>query len=233
MYNKSSLPKRFLPVIHCVCPYEKGGVGHALSNARTAIENGADGVILIGHRVDHCGMCEIYEQVRKQFPSIWIGINFLDIAAVENWVGICSVVKRCIGLNGLWIDGMPDEIISISASIEVFGGVAFKYKDPNITGRQLADACEKAVRVVNVVTTSGNKTGGQPEISKLEEIREYIGGEFPFALASGVSAENIFKFLHAVDIFLVSSSIIERRNGADYFVSNKVKELAGLIHRQS
>jgi hypothetical protein len=218
---------RFLPVIHCTY-----NANHALYNARIAYENGADGIFLINHNIHYSVVCFLYEEIRKKFPQSWIGINLLDVA--NKWKDLESIL--CVrgnfpGLNALWVDGMPNHRLNIKPEIEVFGGVAFKYLNPNQGGNDLALACEKATKNVNVITTSGNQTGSPPSIEKLMEIRKHIGNS-RLALASGVTLENITSFKPIVDDFIVASSIIEMTAGNEYFVPNKVKQLAMIIKKE-
>lgn len=225
--------KKFYPVIHCIDPYESQGNGHALQNTRIAIGNNADGVFLIGHRLNFSELCGIYENVRKNFPGVWIGINFLDISPIKNRPTLHIAVKSCPGLNALWIDSMPDERLDIPSSIQVFGGVAFKYKSPNLTGDALFQACTKAIKFVDVATTSGDKTGSPPNIEKLIVIKSNLANSIPLAVASGVDEDNVSDFIPFVDNFLVASSITERKpeyNNQEYFVPEKVKHLAHKIH---
>ena len=233
--------KKFYPVIHCIDPYYKNGIGHAIRNTSLAIENGADGVFLIGHGMEYVELLYIYENVRKQFPKVWIGINFLDVSHDTifhgasfcfDWSRLSHVAKKCENLNALWIDAMPDERLSLS-SIQIFGGVAFKYLSPHLSGAPLAAACERAIQCVDVATTSGDKTGSAPNVKKLESIKGHLDGRIPLALASGVSSNNVHEFLETVDIFLVASSICERNpnlGNEEYLVPEKVRKLAELIH---
>lgn len=227
------LNKMFYPVIHCIDPNVEQGIGHALRNTEIAKENGADGVFLIGHDMHFYNLYEIYEQVRKHFPTFWIGINFLDLSYEKKWDRIVGMVDQCSALNGLWIDGMPNEKLPIYPDIKVFGGVGFKYINPHIDGEVLESACRAAVQIVDVVTTSGDKTGSAPDIGKLKSINECLANRIPLALASGVNADNVSAFMEHVDIFLVASSICERIQGLgnhEYLIPQKVRELADLIH---
>lgn len=220
--------KRFFPVIHCICPYEQQGVGHAISNTKIAMENGADGVFLIGHGLLFGDLVYIYDNVRKQFPDIWIGVNFLDLTGYDNSRLLCSVVRKLERLHGLWMDVIPDVRLDIPSTIEVFGGVAFKYRDSEILGEELKVSCKIALDVVDVITTSGTKTGQSPDPRKLEAIRENIGNDIRIALASGVTGENV-KLFPQVNDFIVASSIIERSDdhgGHEYFVPVKVARVA-------
>lgn len=226
--------KKFFPVIHCVDPLKEQGIRHAIHNTRIAIDNGADGVFLIGLRLNFKPLSEIYENVRKQFPEAWIGINFLDVSVSCNWTLLGSIGRHLKGINGLWIDTLPYRRLDVSASVEVFGGVAFKYIDPHLRGKELKESCGKALQVVDVITTSGTKTGSPPDPQKLVEIRGNIGEKRRLALATGVTEENVDLFLPTVSDFLVAASIVERRKdlgGQEYFIPEKVKSLGVKIHQ--
>ena len=221
--------KRFFPVIHCIDPFLQGGIGHALKNARIAYNNDADGIFLIGHKLTYLDLVEIYGHVRKEFPEKWIGVNFLDIPS-----GKLELLNSCqhllVGLNALWFDSLP---IGRIFPVEVFGGIAFKYRNANPSDEELARECNLAVTCVTTATTSGNKTGEPPSVEKLQKIKGLLQNKVPLALASGVTEENISSFLSTVDTFLVASSIIERRKdlgGHEYLIPEKVKALAAKIH---
>lgn len=213
-------------MVHCVEQRAQGDV-HAIANANIAFTNSADGIFLIGHHL-HCSeLRRIYMKVRKQFPQGWIGINFLD---VEEEKDLKRLVGICDGVNALWIDSLPENRLDIDPGIEVFGGVAFKYINPDQSGAELAAACSSAMQTVNVITTSGNKTGSAPNTEKLKNIRANIG-QTRLALASGVTAENAPSFLPYVDDFLVASSIIERNEQRlENFIPEKVRSMASIIH---
>lgn len=221
--------KRFFPVIHCISPLY-GGIKHAQQNSKIAFENGADGVFLIGHTMKCGELLAIYQQVRLLYPEKWIGINFLDIPADRDWSRLTLVVRLAHGLNGLWMDALPIATaqLEVRKGLELFGGVAFKYIDPGLSGERLQQKCAEASVLVHTVTTSGNETGSPPEVSKLKVMRAAVGPGTRLALASGVCAENVRDFLPYVDTFLVASSITVRRNdlrGQEYLVPEKVLEL--------
>jgi hypothetical protein len=224
--------KKFYPVIHCVDPYEQQGIHQALLNTKTAMNNGADGVFLIGHSMNHSDLIMIYEQVRKQHPDIWIGINFLDIRLSGGNSCLLHAIKRCNNLNAVWTDSTPTEHVFVPLSVQVFGGLAFKYINPNLEEEALRFACEDICKFVDVATTSGDATGVAPEVSKLQSIKKYLTGGFPIALASGVTLKNVSLFLPHVDIFIVNTSISGDKKFAnsEYLVPEKVRALADKIH---
>lgn len=222
--------KRFFPVIHCVDPFYRQGVDHAILNTKIAMENFADGVFLIGHKIDKYDLYSIYEQVRKEFPNIWIGINFLD---VSNFITLEVMINKCQGLDGIWINTLPHKRLGIPSSVAVFGDVAFKYSDLDIHSEELKMSCCRAKQLVDVITTSGTKTGDDPDTAKIKEIRKNIGNTTRLAVAGHITLENISLFLPTVSDFVVDSNVIENRKGCghrDYFIPEKVFAMSTMIH---
>lgn len=227
--------KKLYPVIHCINPWKEVGIEHALRNTRIAMENGADGIFLIGHRMSFGDLHAIYEIVRKQFPNIWIGINFLDVSSYNNHEWLPGILERCIGVNAVWIDELPVAKLNIPPEIQVFGGVAFKYINPQQKGKALMGACIQATETVDVATTSGNATGHAPDVGKLKAIKKYLGGKIPLALASGVDLNNVSLFSPVVDIFIAATSLIEiypEFNNQERFVPERVREMVTLVHKE-
>lgn len=204
--NKNSL----LPVIH-VRSYEQ-----ALENVKIARGEGADGVFFISHghvSDDYVAACQSF--IKTEFPDLWSGVNFLSCCIAA------AVSKLPMKANGLWSDGHDiTEAVSaevpldrylnssgFSAKVEweglYFGGVAFKYQTQP---KNLAEFTKKAARYVNVVTTSGDATGKPPSVEKITIMRKAIP-DFPLAIASGMTPENVAHYKEIADCFLVSTGI--------------------------
>jgi hypothetical protein len=223
--------KKFYPVIHCINPFTQGGIKHALCNARIAYDNNADGVFLIGHNLAYLDLMYIYDCVRRQFPDKWVGVNFLDISSSRLYL-LNGCGKLLTNLNALWFDSLPFGKI-FPENLEVFGSIAFKYINPNPSDDELKRDCEQVLMCATTATTSGNKTGEPPSIEKLQKIQILLQSRVPLAIASGIDANNVSSFLPYADSFLVASSIIRRdlnQDNHEYFVPEKVRELADLIH---
>ena len=84
-----------------------------------------------------------------------------------------------------------------------FGGVAFKYQREV---RDLEAACRIAREHVDVVTTSGSGTGHVPPVEKISRMKRALG-DWPLAIASGITPENVKDYLPVADCFLVSTGI--------------------------
>jgi hypothetical protein len=203
---KSIFPKRhvLLAVVHVET------FPQALRNAQIAEAEGADGVFLINHSIPFHLLIGAYETVRDALPSLWVGLNCLDLGR-----SALSYVPH--SLAGLWVDNAGiTERDNPAAGAEAFarireecgwrglyfGGVAFKYQERV----DHAKAARQAVPFVDVITTSGDGTGKAANVEKIREMKEAIG-DHPLAIASGITPENVGEYLSHADCFLVATGI--------------------------
>jgi hypothetical protein len=201
-----------LPVVHIT------DMGQAIRNAGIAREEGADGVFLISMEGEgHEYVNDVHEAVRKEFPGFWVGVNYLDL--INNPVEVFPNLKSEI--NGVWLDdawvntkGKPQKDAQAVKDAKIksgwdglyFGGIAFKYRQ-RVPDEQLSGLVEEAKKYVDVITTSGDGTGYAPDVSKIELMKDGAG-DHPLAIASGISPENVYKYLEISDAYLVASSLL-------------------------
>ncbi len=216
-----------LPVIHVEDKKQ------ALWNAETAKKAGADGVFLISMRgMDSDGLLEIHREVKKEFSTWWIGVNLLG----EPTAGVFNKLNNDI--SGLWADNAQiDErskkqfdADSIKSAKEksgwkglYFGGVAFKYQRHV---DNLALAAQIATQYVDVITTSGEGTGSAPDYEKVAAMKASVGN-FPIAIASGISPENIINYEDVANCYLVATSLLIP--GTENFDYARVNDLVQTI----
>ena len=196
-----------LPVIHV----ENGE--QAMQNVDIAWKTGCSGVFLINHSISHVDLLEIYKDITTDFPYFWIGINCLDLLPTN----VFSVIPESI--NGVWVDNAmisekdleQKNAQNIQFSINrvnwrglYFGGVAFKYQ-PEVNNLEFIT--KQATRFMDVVTTSGPATGQSADVEKIKLMRSYLGKQFPLAIASGITPENVSNYLPFVNAFLVATGI--------------------------
>ena len=193
---------------------------------------GADGIFLISHGTisgRHLARY-IYPTLELVLRPFWMGVNFLDL---DNAAALEEAVR--VGADGLWVDNCgadTEDDLSKSLFSQVqsrahaegravpilFGGTAFKYQP---FCAEPAVAAWRASRFVDVVTTSGEATGQPPTVGKIRAMREAIG-DHPLAIASGISADNLGRYIKNVDAFLVATSI---SRSFDQLDPNKLKRL--------
>jgi uncharacterized protein len=222
-----------LPVVH-VLDYEQG-----MRNARTAADNGADGIFLISHnhtRFNDNELDGLIASLKDALPKLWIGVNYLNLGRLEAVLQAGEAGADGVWLDNAGIDERADEqpvaaniqftLQEIYPGLLLFGGVAFKYQH---RVSDVANAAAKAHHFMDVVTTSGDATGQAAKLEKVRIMKQAMG-DSPLALASGVSAENVHLYLPYVRCFLVASSLRMSMNQPDELDPAKVQELADLIH---
>ena len=195
-----------LPVIHVVGPEQ------ALRNVSIAHGAGADGVFLINHAIGEKVLLRIHAEVKAAYPDFWIGVNCLGLMPEE--------VFQMIPENtaGVWVDNsmIREDLESQPRAEQIaiiqrqqkwaglyFGGVAFKYQRPV---KDLVSAAKIASCYMDVVTTSGPATGRAAAVDKIRTMKEALG-DFPLAIASGITPENVRDYLECADCFLVATGI--------------------------
>lgn len=221
-------PQVILPVIHVINQHQ------VRTNADRAIEAGADGIWLINHHEHVTGqkLVDYADMLTGVYPDLWVGINRLDEPSRNAFYGLTSAVK------GVWTDNAQvDErkaareqnaAVSIMSARDrshfrgvYFGGFAFK-------GQRLVTDLGAGARIatsfMDVVTTSGPQTGTAPSTEKVQSIRDAIG-DFPLAVASGISPENVHLFRPYVDAFIVATSIITPRSELELFDPARLRAL--------
>ncbi len=186
--------------------------GAALRNVKIVRDAGADGVFLINHSMSASELLAIHRAVVAEHPDWWVGVNCLDLTPVEVFQRINNTVA------GVWVDNarvdeetdsQPEAERVLAARQKAgwtglyFGGVAFKYQRPVL---DLTQAAAKAAQYMDVVTTSGSGTGRAALVEKIRIMKQALG-DFPLAIASGVTPENVSDYLDNADCFLVATGI--------------------------
>ena len=202
-----------LPVIH-VLDFDQ-----AERNIRIAIGEGAAGVFLINHDFEMARLIPVIRQVRKAFPSLWLGVNFLAVPGDDAFPVLGELQSDGCPVDAYWADDAridetgndPSQATEIARTREIsgwsglyFGGTAFKKQRP-VAPEQWRDAARQAAPFMDVVTTSGIATGKEADLTKIRDFRAGIGDQ-ALALASGVTPENAESYCD-VDAFLVATGI--------------------------
>lgn len=208
--------KELVPVIHI----ESNNIGKALNLARININilkrAGIKKAFLISHteKITFKSLIQIHKTLKEENPDFWLGCNFLDI---PSYLVFKTIEKDLNNLDGLWIDnsyiglkGQETKSLELFNSWKnsnfkgiYFSGVAFKGCEQPI---DLVSASREAIGYMDIITTSGDRTGSAPDVEKIRKMKLAIGSK-SLAIASGVSIDNIDTFLPYVDYFLTASSI--------------------------
>lgn len=218
-----------LPVIHVE------NMKQALWNADTAKKAGADGVFLISMRgMGSESLLEIHREVKKEYSTWWVGVNLLGEPTAR------AYEKLDHNVSGLWADNAQiDEWSEEQFDADFiqsardksgwkglyFGGVAFKYQRHV---DNLALAARIATQYMDVITTSGEGTGSAPGHEKIAAMRASVGN-FPIAIASGISPENVADYRDVANCYLVATSLLIP--GTENFDYSRVRDLVQTVKR--
>ncbi len=202
-------PVRVLPVIHILDEEQ------ASRNLEVALEAGADGVFLINQDIGAAELIYVLRHVRGRYPDAWIGVNYLGFGFS---LAFSQAARK--GANALWRDSCPRERNTfgtpskLASSFPVYVGAAFKYQ-PEQT---LEDAIASVLKIMepgDVAVTSGPETGAPPTVEKVETLRGLLPDQFPLAIASGLTPENVASFRPHASVFMVATDISEDFHNLD------------------
>ncbi len=223
-----------LPVVHVL------DSAQAVWNVRIAIGEGAAGVYLINHDFPYAEFLPIIRHVRNQFPSLWLGVNFLAITGKRAFPILGELASEGIVVDGYWADdGRIDEHNDKAHQTEALeiakiksqsgwngfytGGTCFK-KQREVDPINYGAAARLAPHFMDAVCTSGVATGHAVDHQKISVFRKAIG-DSTLMLASGITPENASHYCADVDGFMVATGI----NKPNDFYNIDAKRLAQLL----
>jgi len=205
-----------IPVIHVLSEHQ------ATLNIQTAIDCGCQGVFLINHDFEKEKLIPIIKVVRKKFPKIWLGINFLAVTGKDAFPILGELQREGTQVDGYWADDARiDEMRAPNEQLEAenidkvrtrsgwtgiyIGGTAFK-KQREVLPKNYGVSARIASNHMDIIVTSGIATGQAADVKKIKVFRENCG-ETALALASGITPENASEYLSDVDLFMVATGI--------------------------
>lgn len=229
-----------LPVVHVL------DCAQAVRNVRIAMHEGAPGVLLINHDIAVETFLPVIRAIRRQFPTYWIGANFLAVTGKDAFPILGDLQSEGIRVDAYWADDARiDERSAATDQKEAaiiadarresgwnglyFGGTCFK-KQREVAPQHYEVSARIATFWMDVVTTSGIATGHAPELSKVETFRRGTG-DVPLALASGLTPENAHLFAPMIDCFIIGTGI---NHTGDFhnFDPAKLARLMTFVRRQ-
>ena len=226
-----------LPVIH-VLDHEQ-----TYRNIIIAIDGGCPGVFLINHDFEKEKLLPIIKSIRAKFSNYWIGVNFLATTGEFAFPILGALEAEGIQVDGYWADdACIDERRAENDQVDAIridkvrkksgwkglyiGGTAFK-KQRKVEPEEYAYSGHLASKHMDIVVTSGIATGHAADVEKIKTFRKSCG-ETVLAVASGITSENVEKYIHDVDLFMVATGI---NFDCDFYNidPNKLKNLINAI----
>ncbi len=219
--NQTDFRKRFsipgpavFPVIHVL------DADQAARNAEVALRHGTQGVFLINHDFPEDELVPVIADVRRRFPELWLGVNFLAVTGRDAFPVLGALANSGTRVDAYWgDDARIDERTAVQGeAIEIdavratsgwdglyFGGTAFK-KQREVAPEHYELSARLATAHMDVVTTSGVATGQEADVAKIEAMRAGCG-DHAMGIASGVTPDNVHRYAPLVDAILVATGI--------------------------
>jgi len=197
-------------------------------NIDICLKNKLDFIFLINHnyKIDSTKeLTDIFYLIKEKYHTLKVGVNFLQLDTLE---AVFYANNMITIPDAIWCDNGYAEDIKKMEEIKIaninnilyFGGVDFKYQKV-VPYDKLEETCKNALNYIDVITTSGKRTGFAAKITKIIQIRNYIGNN-KMAIASGINEDNIGEFNKFTDYLLVASSIT---NSLELINEKKLKNL--------
>lgn len=205
-----------LPVIHVL------DEAQAERNVRILIAEGAPGCFLINHDFGVEPFLPIIAHVRRRFPALWMGVNFLAVTGRDAFPVLGRLQREGTQVDAYWADDAridehraaddQQEASGIAAARTASGwtgiytgGTCFK-KQREVDPAHYETSARLATAYMDAVCTSGVATGHAADMDKIRTFRRGIGDE-ALTLASGITPDNADLYMDDVDGFMVATGI--------------------------
>lgn len=202
--------KQILAMIHLA-----GGnpVERAMKEIKLLKEKGVDGVIIENYHGDVNDVMDTLVELNKDRPKKFlIGVNVLP-----NEVKDAYVLANLFKLDFIQLDYVAgtynrgvsldveeyDKNRAASPKIKILGGVHPKYYTPKT---DLKTDLEEAMTRCDAIVVTGEGTGKETPLDKINKFREIIG-VFPLIIGAGLDTSNVGEQLSIGDGGIVGSSL--------------------------
>lgn len=219
-------PRVFLPVIYAATEKQ------VMINVEIAQETGADGVFLINHGIDYQRLLQISEKVAAAYPSLFVGVNCLDLAPEE-------VIRRLPEeVKGVWANELPPAKDRERAKLTIheaqqltgWNGIFFAA----IGRSRVENAGEGMPQVspipsyVDVPTMVGHASE-ERDIGFFKKLRRALGAQ-PLGIAASISSDAVDALLPFADCVMTTA---RRGSRLEQMDAQEARRLAEKTHAES
>jgi hypothetical protein len=170
-------------------------------------------IFIISNDCDSNFLISTAKGVRKEFPKIIMGINFVGenlfslvkyIHAVHQYVDIVMIDNCQIYENETTqiIDFFVEKLEKVGYKGLLFGGIYFKHQKDNGDKQKVISLANE---YFDVLCTSGEKTGSEIKKEKLIEIKRHTKS---LMLCSGVNASNVHEYGTLCEYIMVGTGVL-------------------------
>lgn len=176
------------------------------------IENGINAVIIENYFGSAEDVEEVLKYISTERKNIIYGINVLDDdqkafeLAIKYDVKFIQIDSVSGHLNILEDEKFHEFINQMRSKTNaiLLGGVRFKYQPYN-SGRSLEEDLKIGMSRCDGIVVTGEGTGLETDLQKIQEFRTIIGSDFPLIVGAGLTSENCSSQLAIADGGIVGS----------------------------
>ena len=204
-------PKPIIGVLHLKGDSDADVQERVKKEIAAYLEGGVDGILAEDYFGTYDQLAWALEYLLQHRPSIPVGVNCLNFDSLN------FLLARQYGCDFLQLDSVvghvkPRDEASLAAFLKleeartdalVLGGVRFKYQ-PVLSEKSLTEDLQTAMHRCGAICVTGDATGSQTPLEKLQAFRSRIGG-FPLIICSGLTADNCLEQLQIADGAIVGS----------------------------
>lgn len=178
----------------------------------TLWSSGVDAVVVENYFGDADDVVAACDYLRSDAKDVVFGVNVLK----DDWLAFAIANEfgaRFVQLDsvaGHLPEGQDREFAArlseerASSYAFVLGGVRFKYH-PHLSGRSLEEDLLLGVARCDGIVVTGEGTGQETPIEKIEEFRRVVGSDVPLVVGAGVTPRNCAEQLAVADAVIVGS----------------------------
>jgi len=232
--------KPIIGMIHLTGP-EPMKVDRAMEELEIYERNGLDGVIVKNFHGTLESVVRTLDKIHKEYGgNLKIGINLLPNEFLQSFVladyfncdfiQVDYVAGKYEGGNNKTLV-MPDELFEPTREkfweIVVLGGVWPKHYTP-VGDSNLENDLREGSKRVDAVVVTGDYTGNETPIEKIEEFRRIIGDQ-PLIVGAGLTPENVKKQLELADGGIVGTYFKRNDSTREKVDEYRVRKFMGAV----
>ncbi len=203
-----------LGMLHLAGTDRRDVVRRAVREAGIYRDAGLDGCIVENYFGSAEDVVAVLDEFASRDPGLAVGVNLLD-DDTRGFALATAYETPFIQIDSVAGHLTPDDDDAFARNLArwrsaysgwVLGGVRFKYQ-PVLSGNDLATDLRVGAGRCDAIVVSGDRTGAEPPIAKIEEFAGILDGRTPLVVGSGMTPENARGLLRRCAGAIVGSSL--------------------------
>lgn len=204
----------------------------------TLWSSGVDAVVVENYFGDADDVVAVCDYLHSDARDVVFGVNVLEddrlAFSIANEFGARFVQLDSVA--GHLPEGQDRDFAArlaeerAASGAYVLGGVRFKYH-PHLSGRPLGEDLLLGVARCDGIVVTGEGTGQETPLDKVEEFRRIVGADVPLVVGAGVTPQNCAQQLAVADAVIVGSYLKDTHADTGDVDGNHTLEFVRAVRR--